>query len=118
MNVILELNVPDVIRSLSNNNQDEKRNVTYNIITNDVTAPVKVGDEVGKLNVYEDGNFKYYIPLTVLNEVPKANIFTIFLRNSIFLSSGLITLSQSHWSTNKEWMLSILSSRRTAFISV
>ena len=64
-----------------NNNQDEKRNVTYDIVTEEVTAPVKNGDEVGKINVYEDGNFKYAIPLTVMNNVDKANIFTVFIRN-------------------------------------
>lgn len=64
-----------------NNNQKDKRNVTYDVVTNEVTAPVKVGDTVGKLNVYEDGNFKYSIDLTVSRDVDKANIFTVFIRN-------------------------------------
>lgn len=64
-----------------NNNQSNKRNITYDIMTNEVNAPVKVGDEVGKLNVYEDGNFKYSVSLTVMNDVEKANIFTVFIRN-------------------------------------
>lgn len=64
-----------------NNNQKDKRNVTYDIVTDEVSAPVKVGDEVGKLNVYENGNFMYSVPLTVLNDVDKANIFTVFMRN-------------------------------------
>ena len=64
-----------------NNNQNDKRNVTYDIVTSEVTAPVKVGDEVGKLNIYEDGNFKYSVSLTVMNDVNKANIFTVFIRN-------------------------------------
>jgi len=64
-----------------NNNQKDKRNVTYDIVTNEVTAPIKVGDEVGKLNVYEDGKYKYSVDLTVMNDVDKANIFTVFVRN-------------------------------------
>ncbi len=64
-----------------NNNQKDKRNVTYDIVTNEVTAPIKVGDEVGELNVYEDGKYKYSVSLTVMNDVDKANIFTVFIRN-------------------------------------
>ena len=67
--------------TILNNNQKDKRNVTYDITMNEVTAPVKVGDEVGKLNIYEDGNFKYSVSLTVSNDVDKANIFIVFLRN-------------------------------------
>lgn len=67
--------------TILNNNQYDKRNVTYDIITDSVSAPLKVGDEVGKLNVYEDGNFMYSIPLTVMNDVNKANMFTVFIRN-------------------------------------
>lgn len=64
-----------------NNNQDNKRNVTYDIVNNEVTAPVKKGDIIGKINVYEDGNYKYSVDLTVINDVDKANIFMAFVRN-------------------------------------
>jgi D-alanyl-D-alanine carboxypeptidase len=64
-----------------NNNQKEKRNITYDIVKDEVTAPVKKGDIVGKINVYEDGNFKYSVNLTVMKNVDKANIFTVFIRN-------------------------------------
>ena len=64
-----------------NNNQDNKRNVTYDIVNNEVTAPVKKGDVVGKISVYEDGNYKYSVDLTVINDVDKANIFMVFVRN-------------------------------------
>ena len=52
-----------------------------NIITNNISAPVKYGDVVGKINVYEDGNYKYSVDITVSSDVDKANIFMIFLRN-------------------------------------
>lgn len=64
-----------------NNNQSDKRNVTYDIITNEVTAPVKKGDIVGKITVYEDGNYKYSTDITVMEDVDKANIFIVFMRN-------------------------------------
>jgi len=64
-----------------NNNQKNKRNVTYDINTYGVSAPVKVGDVVGKINIYEDGNFKYSIDVTVMEDVDKANIFLAFIRN-------------------------------------
>ena len=64
-----------------NNNQSDKRNVTYDIVTNEVSAPVKIGDEVGKLNIYEDGNYKYSVSLTVMNNVEKASVVTVFFRN-------------------------------------
>ena len=64
-----------------NNNQNNKRNVTYDVVTNEVSAPVKNGDVVGKINIYEDGKYKYSVDVTVMNDVDKANIFMIFLRN-------------------------------------
>lgn len=64
-----------------NNNQNNKRNITYDIVNNEVTAPVKKGDIIGKINVYEDGNYKYSVDLTVINDVDKANIFMVFVRN-------------------------------------
>ena len=64
-----------------NNTQKEKRNIKYDIKTNDITAPVKVGDKVGKIDVYENGTFSYEVPLTVAYDIKKANIFKIFIRN-------------------------------------
>ena len=64
-----------------NNNQNNKRNVTYDVVTNEINAPVKNGDVVGRINIYEDGKYKYSVDVTVMNDVDKANIFMIFLRN-------------------------------------
>ena len=35
------------------------------MITNNITAPVKVGDVVGKIKVYEDGKYMYTEDVTV-----------------------------------------------------
>jgi D-alanyl-D-alanine carboxypeptidase (penicillin-binding protein 5/6) len=73
------VSVSDV--TILNNNQFNKRNVTYDIVKNEVVAPVKKGDVVGKINIYEDGNYKYSVDLTIVNDVDKANILVVFLRN-------------------------------------
>ena len=75
-NIIIESDI-----TVLNNSQKDNRNVTYNMIMDEVNAPVKVGDEVGKLNVYENGKIMYSVPLTVMNDVDKANIFMVFIRN-------------------------------------
>ena len=46
-----------------------------------MVAPVKNGDKVGKISVYENGTFIYDVELTVNNNVDKANILKVFLRN-------------------------------------
>ena len=64
-----------------NNTQKGKRDIKYDIKTEDITAPVKVGDKVGKIDVYENGTFSYEVPLTVAYDIKKANILRIFIRN-------------------------------------
>ena len=64
-----------------NNSQKEKKKITYEIETNNMVAPVKNGDKVGKISVYENGTFIYDVELTVNNNVDKANILKVFLRN-------------------------------------
>ena len=67
--------------TILNNTQKDKRNVTYEIKTDDINAPVKVGDIIGKIEVYENGNYKFSTDITVSKDIEKANIFKIFLRN-------------------------------------
>ncbi len=64
-----------------NNTQKDKRNIKYKIMTNDITAPVKTGDKVGKIEVYENGTYRYEVPLTVAYDIRKANIVKTFMRN-------------------------------------
>ncbi len=67
--------------TILNNSQKEKKKIDYDLKTNHVTAPVKVGDIVGKIDVYENGRYIYEVPVTVLYDIKKANIIKIFLRN-------------------------------------
>ena len=87
-NMKIELGVDEYIElyakndiTVLNNSQKPKKNVTYEIKTYDKFAPIKVGDVVGKIMVYEDGTFKYNVDLIVINDVNKVNIFRLFLRN-------------------------------------
>lgn len=64
-----------------NNSQKEKRNVTYEINIDKIVAPVKVGDTIGKISVYENGTLSYNVELTVVNDIKKASIIKVFLRN-------------------------------------
>ena len=64
-----------------NNTQKDKKDIRYNIKTDDITAPVKIGDKVGKIEVYENGTYSYEVPLTVAYDIKKANLFKIFMRN-------------------------------------
>lgn len=63
-----------------NSSLKQKRNISYIIEKNKLIAPVKVGDIVGKINIYEDNKYIYSINLTIDKNVDKANIFTIFIR--------------------------------------
>jgi len=67
--------------NILNNNQAGKRNITYEVNTYNVSAPVKVGDTIGKILVYEDGKYLFSEDITVVNDIDKANIFKIFIRN-------------------------------------
>ena len=64
-----------------NNNQKGKRNITYELSLDNINAPVKIGDTVGKIMVYEDGKYLMSENITVMENVDKANIFKVILRN-------------------------------------
>ena len=67
--------------TILNNNQKEKKNVTYEIKLDKINAPVKKGDTVGSVKLYEDGRYMYSEEITVVNNIDKANIFKVFIRN-------------------------------------
>ena len=64
-----------------NNSQKEKRNIKYEIKTNEIVAPVKIGDTVGKISVFENGIYKYDVDVTVAYDIKKANILKVIIRN-------------------------------------
>ena len=60
---------------------DKERNITYETQIDKIVAPIKRGDIVGKINILEDGKVIFTIDATIKENIDKANIFTIFLRN-------------------------------------
>ncbi len=67
--------------NILNNTQKGKREIDYEIETDNVTAPVKKGDVIGKINVYENGKYLMGASVTVSMDIDKANILKIFIRN-------------------------------------
>lgn len=60
---------------------DENRNITYEAKLDKIVAPIKKGDKVGTINIIEDGKVISTIDATVTEDIKKANIITVFLRN-------------------------------------
>ena len=54
--------------------------ISYNLHLDSVKAPVKIGDKVGTLDIYENGSKIGEIDVTVKEEVKKANFADLFLR--------------------------------------
>ena len=67
--------------NILNNKTQEKRNVTYEINTKTLSAPIKKGEVVGKSKIIENNKTIDEIDITVKNDVKKANIFKLYLRN-------------------------------------
>lgn len=53
----------------------------FNINVDKIKAPIKVGDIIGKLEITIDGSIKKEIPITVKENVKKANIWDLYKRN-------------------------------------
>ena len=67
--------------TILNNTNKEKRNIKYDLQVEELRAPIKVGDKIGKISVYEDNKFIYDVDLTIAYDIKKANIIKVFLRN-------------------------------------
>jgi D-alanyl-D-alanine carboxypeptidase (penicillin-binding protein 5/6) len=69
-----------------------KTNATYKVKIYKVKAPIKVGDEVGKIEVYEDDNVIREVPITVKNDVNKANMIRLYFRYLGDIINGNVSL--------------------------
>ena len=72
---------------------DKKRNITYETEVDTIVAPVKKGDVVGKIKIIEDNKVISTVEATVLEDIDKANIFIVLLRNMKEMLSGNIDIS-------------------------
>lgn len=73
-----------------NKKMQNKKNITYKIDINSLEAPIKKGDKVGTITLFENEKETRTINLTVKNDVKKANIFELYLRNMKELLQGQI----------------------------
>lgn len=60
---------------------DEDNKYTYNIKTKKITAPVKMGDNVGYLEIISNGKVINKVSLTINKNINKANIWDLYKRN-------------------------------------
>jgi D-alanyl-D-alanine carboxypeptidase (penicillin-binding protein 5/6) len=70
----------------------QKTNATYKVKMYKVKAPLKVGDEIGKIEVYEDDEVIREVAITVKENVEKINIFKLYFRYLGDIISGNIEL--------------------------
>lgn len=73
VNLIAMEDVNDLIK------QNEKKDYTYQIDTDNLIAPINVGDIIGKLSIYDNSNnLIKEVELTVQEDVKKHNIISMF----------------------------------------
>lgn len=80
--------VPKENITILNKKSDDQKNITYKTNINKIIAPVKKGDKVGTIDIIEDNNIISTIDATVKEDILKANILTIYLRNIKEIISG------------------------------
>ena len=73
--------VPTENINFLNKKTDGKRNASYEVKIDNLKAPLKVGDKVGTLIIKEDNNKTRNVDITVAEDIEKANIIELFLRN-------------------------------------
>lgn len=80
--------VPKENITILNKKSEEQKKITYKTNINKIIAPVKKGDKVGTIDIIEDNNIISTIDATVKEDISKANILTIYLRNLKEIISG------------------------------
>lgn len=80
--------IPKENITILNKKSDELKNITYKTNIDKIVAPVKKGDKVGTIDMLEDNKVISTIDATVKNDIDKASIITIYLRNLKEIVSG------------------------------
>lgn len=80
--------IPKENITILNKKSDEIKNITYKTKIGNITAPVKKGDIVGSIDILEDNKIISTIYATVKEDIEKASIITIYLRNIKDIISG------------------------------
>jgi len=71
---------------------NKKKNTSYKLELDNIIVPIKKGDKVGTLLLIEDSNVVRKIPVSVTENIKKANIFELYIRYLGDLISGDIKL--------------------------
>ena len=74
--------------NILNTKTGTKRNITYKVELNNIKAPLKKGDVVGKINVIEDNQTIMTIDAIVKKDIKKLNIFTAYYRELLDILKG------------------------------
>lgn len=80
--------IPKENITILNKKSDELKNITYKTNIDKIVAQVKKGDKVGTIDILEDNKVISTIDATVKNDIDKASIITIYLRNLKEIVSG------------------------------
>lgn len=78
--------------TLLNKKIGKKKNASYELKVSARKAPVKVGDKVGELIVKVDGEKDRVIPITVKENVKKANLLELYLNHIKSMFAGQIEI--------------------------
>lgn len=73
--------VPQENITILNKKSEEVKNITYKTNIDKIVAPLKKGDKVGTIDIMEGNKILSTIDATIKEDIDKANIITIYLRN-------------------------------------
>lgn len=74
--------------NILNRKGNDKREVTYKLDITKEELPIKKGDVIGNITIYENKKKLYNIDVTVDKDVQKANILQLFVRNIYDIFTG------------------------------
>lgn len=80
--------VPQENITILNKKSEEVKNITYKTNIDKIVAPLKKGDKVGTIDIMEGNKILSTIDATIKEDIDKANIVTIYLRNLKEIVSG------------------------------
>lgn len=84
--------VPKTDINVFNKKTTKLGTISYDLKLDEIKAPIKAGDSVGKLLVLNDGVKIQEVEVTVSKDVKKANLFELYLRYLKDIVSGNISI--------------------------
>lgn len=74
--------------NILNSKTKQKRNITYKVKLNKIKAPLKSGDKVGTIEIIENNKVIMTSDATIKENIKKASIITVYLRNILDIAKG------------------------------